>query len=432
MAALKPGSTSEETKKQTWPTKLGFLTRCMLARRRTERPSSPTSAQTLYDNFQEEAASGAGQGFTVWPIPYTSTLNDASPALSEITAEPNVPRQLCQFSYAELKHATRNFAFHTLLGEGGFGRVYKGWVNESGTTPVKPGTGLPVAVKSLNPESRQGHREWLAEVNYLSVLHHPNLVKLVGYCMEGDKRMLVYEFMARGSLESHLFRRCSPLPWHLRIKIVLDAAKGLSYLHEEAGRPVIFRDFKASNVLLDAYIHTLALTLFNLIVCSCQEFNAKLSDFGLAKDGPQGDRTHVSTRVMGTYGYAAPEYVLTGRLTSKSDVYSFGIVLLELLTGRPAVDKRRPKHFRSLLEWAVPYMHDRNQFLSLMDPFLDHCFPVRGAQQAIRLAARCIQRDPSARPHMSEAATILKTISELTGYPESSPLVRFSSPRSSF
>ncbi|KAJ6719493.1 hypothetical protein OIU79_007204 [Salix purpurea] len=181
----------------------------------------------------------------------------------------------------------------------------KGWVEENGTAPVKPGTGLTVAVKTLNHDGLQGHKEWLAEVNFLGDLVHPNLVKLIGYCIEDDQRLLVYEFMPRGSLENHLFRRSLPLPWSIRMKIALGAAEGLAFLHEEAERPVIYRDFKTSNILLDA------------------DYNAKLSDFGLAKDGPEGDKTHVSTRVMGTYGYAAPEYVMTGHLTSRSDVYSF-------------------------------------------------------------------------------------------------------------
>ncbi|XWS69763.1 hypothetical protein CRYUN_Cryun04dG0206900 [Craigia yunnanensis] len=158
--------------------------------------------------------------------------------------------------------------------------MQKGWFEENGTAPVKPGTGLTVAVKTLNHDGLQGHKEWLAEVNFLGDLVHPNLVKLIGYCIEDDQRLLVYEFMPRGSLENHLFRRSLPLPWSTRMKIALGAAKGLAFLHEEAERSVIYRDFKTSNILLDS------------------DYNAKLSDFGLAKDGPEGDKTHVSTRVM--------------------------------------------------------------------------------------------------------------------------------------
>ncbi|MCO5567834.1 hypothetical protein L7F22_021530 [Adiantum nelumboides] len=213
-----------------------------------------------------------------------------------------------KFQFNELKSATRNFRPDSIVGEGGFGHVFKGWIQEHGTAPAKPGTGLVVAVKILNPNGLQGHKEWLAEVDYLGELHHSNLVNLIGYCSEGENLLLVYEFMEKGSLEQHLFRRATPLPWTIRMKIALGAAKGLAFLH---GRdpPIIFRDFKTSNILLD------------------NDYTAKLSDFGLARDGPQGDKSHVSTRVMGTYGYAAPEYVMTGRLTARSDIYSFGVVL---------------------------------------------------------------------------------------------------------
>ncbi|KAI5016784.1 hypothetical protein ZWY2020_006673 [Hordeum vulgare] len=206
------------------------------------------------------------------------------------------------FTFNDLRTATRNFRPDSVLGEGGFGSVFKGWIDEKTLAPTKPGTGMVIAVKKLNQESYQGHREWLAEVNYLGQLSHPNLVKLVGYCVEDEQRLLVYEFMPRGSLENHLFRRSThfqPLSWNLRMKIAHGAAKGLAFLHSDKAK-VIYRDFKTSNILLDA------------------NYDAKLSDFGLAKDGPTGDKSHVSTRVMGTYGYAAPEYLATGHLTTKA------------------------------------------------------------------------------------------------------------------
>ncbi|KAK1360630.1 putative serine/threonine-protein kinase PIX7 [Heracleum sosnowskyi] len=220
--------------------------------------------------------------------------NDAQNSLDIPNSKNKMLRQLLQFTFQELKSATGNFRPDSILGEGGFGFVFKGWIEENGTTPAKPGSGITVTVKSLKLDGLQGHREWVAEVDFLGQLHHHNLVKLIGYCIEDDQRLLVYEFMTRGSLENHLFRRTVPLPWSNRIKIALGAAKGLAFLHA-GSEPVIYRDFKTSNILLDS------------------EYNAKLSDFGLAKAGPQGDKTHVSMRVVGTYGYAAPEYVMTGK-----------------------------------------------------------------------------------------------------------------------
>ncbi|KAJ0252975.1 Protein kinase domain-containing protein [Hirschfeldia incana] len=319
-----------------------------------------------------------------------------------ISGELKYSSKLRIFMFNDLKLATRNFRPESLLGEGGFGCVFKGWIEENGTAPVKPGTGLTVAVKTLNPDGLQGHKEWLAEINFLGNLVHPSLVKLVGYCMEDDQRLLVYEFMPRGSLENHLFRRTLPLPWSVRMKIALGAAKGLAFLHEEAEKPVIYRDFKTSNILLDA------------------EYNAKLSDFGLAKDAPDEKKSHVSTRVMGTYGYAAPEYVMTGHLSTKSDVYSFGVVLLEMLTGRRAVDKTRPNGEQNLVECARPHLLDKKRFYRLLDPRLEGHYSIKGAQKATQVAAQCLNRDCKARPKMSEVVEALKTLPSLKDFASSS------------
>ncbi|KAI8022147.1 putative serine/threonine-protein kinase PBL3 [Camellia lanceoleosa] len=305
----------------------------------------------------------------------------------EMLLSPN----LKPFSFNELKH-TKNFRPDSLLGEGGFGYVFKGWIDEHTLTAAKPGTGMVIAVKKLKPEGFQGHKEWLTEVNYLGQLHHPNLVKLIGYCSEGDNRLLVYEFMPKGSLENHLFRRGpQPLSWAIRIKVAIGAAKGLSFLHD-AKSQVIYRDFKASNILLDA------------------DFNAKLSDFGLAKAGPTGDRTHVSTQVMGTHGYAAPEYVATGRLSAKSDVYSFGVVLLELLSGHRAVDKSKAGVEQNLVDWAKPYLGDKRKLFRIMDTKLEGQYPQKGAYAAATVALQCLSTEPKLRPRMAE---VLATLQQL-------------------
>ncbi|XP_068635270.1 probable serine/threonine-protein kinase PBL15 [Aristolochia californica] len=296
------------------------------------------------------------------------------------------------FQLSELRAITQNFSSNFLLGEGGFGTVHKGYVDDKMRLGLKA---QAVAVKLLDIEGLQGHREWLAEVIFLGQLRHQHLVKLIGYCCEEEERLLVYEFMPRGSLENHLFRRISiSLPWATRLKIAIGAAKGLAFLHE-AETPVIYRDFKASNVLLDS------------------DFTAKLSDFGLAKMGPEGEDTHVTTRVMGTHGYAAPEYVMTGHLTTKSDVYSFGIVLLELLTGRRSMDKTKPKNQQNLVDWTKPYLTSSRKLRFIMDPKLGGQYSVKGAKEVAGLALRCVSSNPKDRPRMSAVVETLEGLQHL-------------------
>ncbi|CAA3030028.1 probable serine threonine- kinase PBL23 [Olea europaea subsp. europaea] len=291
------------------------------------------------------------------------------------------------FTFNELSVATQGFNTETLIGEGGFGRVYKGHIESKN---------IDVAVKQLDRNGFQGNREFLVEVLILSLLHHPNLVNLVGYCSDGDQRILVYEYMANGSLEDHLLnigRDKKPLDWNTRIKVAAGAAKGLEYLHETANPPVIYRDFKASNILLD------------------ESFNPRLSDFGLAKLGPTGDKTHVSTRVMGTYGYCAPEYASTGKLTTKSDVYSFGVVFLELITGRRVIDNSRPSEEKNLITWAQPLFKDKKMFHLMADPLLEGNYPEKALSQALVVAAMCLQEEASTRPLISDIVTALDYLS---------------------
>lgn len=299
---------------------------------------------------------------------------------------------LIAFTFAELKLITGNFRQDHLLGGGGFGSVYKGLITEDLREGLQP---LQVAVKVHDGDnSYQGHREWLAEVIFLGQLSHPNLVKLIGYCCEDEQRVLIYEYMSRGSVENVLFSRVLlPLPWSIRMKIAYGAAKGLAFLHE-AEKPVIYRDFKTSNILLD------------------QDYNAKLSDFGLAKDGPIGDKTHVSTRIMGTYGYAAPEYIMTGHLTPRSDVYSFGVVLLELLTGRKSLDKSRPAREQNLTDWAIPLLKEKKKLLNIVDPRLEGDYPIKGVHKAAMLAYHCLNRNPKARPLMRDIVDSLEPLQE--------------------
>ncbi|KAJ3691350.1 hypothetical protein LUZ61_020514 [Rhynchospora tenuis] len=312
------------------------------------------------------------------------------------------------FTFAELKGATRNFKPETVLGEGGFGKVYKGWVEEKTLNPSKSGIGIMVAVKKLNPASVQGLEEWQSEVNFLGRLSHPNLVKLLGYCWEDKELLLVYEFMAKGSLENHIFLRGTSnetLSWDLRLKILIGAARGLVFLHSSE-RQVIYRDFKASNILLDS------------------NYNAKLSDFGLAKHGPEGGKSHVTTRVMGTFGYAAPEYVATGHLYVKSDVYGFGVVLLEMLTGLRALDPNRPQGQHNLVKYAKPFLANRRKLARIMDQQLEGQYNTKGALKAARLSLQCINGDPKSRPSMKE---VLETLEQIEAIKRRSKDARLSS-----
>ncbi|XP_011089472.1 probable serine/threonine-protein kinase PBL19 [Sesamum indicum] len=300
------------------------------------------------------------------------------------------------FTFSQLKSATRGFSRSLVIGEGGFGCVYRGRVKV-----VDSGSGLEsdvdVAIKQLNRNGCQGHKEWINEVNFLGVVKHPNLVKLVGYCADDDERgiqrLLVYELMCNKSLEDHLLSRsASPLPWIVRLKIAQDAARGLAYLHEEMEFQLIFRDFKTSNILLD------------------EDFNAKLSDFGLARQGPSAGLSHVSTSVVGTVGYAAPEYVHTGRLTAKSDVWSFGVVLYELITGRRVLERNLPRGEQKLLEWVRPYVSDPKKFHLILDPRLEGQNCMKSAQRLASLANKCLMKHPRSRPKMSEVIEMLGSI----------------------
>ncbi|KAI4321671.1 hypothetical protein MLD38_035028 [Melastoma candidum] len=302
---------------------------------------------------------------------------------------------LKMFTLAELRSATRNFRPDTVLGEGGFGRVFKGWVNETTLAPSKVGVGIPVAVKKSSPDSPQGLREWQAEVKFLGKYSHPNLVKLIGYCWEEKQFLLVYEYMSNRSLENHLFRRdVDPLDWETRLKVAIGAACGLAFLHNSE-KSVIYRDFKASNILLD------------------EEFNAKLSDFGLAKLGPADGDSHVSTRILGTYGYAAPEYVATGHLYINSDVYGFGVVLLELLSGLQAMDTSRPSKQHNLVEWVKPMLFDRRKIKKIVDPRLENRYPSKAAVQVAELILRCLEVDQRKRPSMENVLETLEHISKI-------------------
>ncbi|KAK4757820.1 hypothetical protein SAY87_019121 [Trapa incisa] len=301
------------------------------------------------------------------------------------------------FTLPELKLATNGFSRLLKIGEGGFGSIYKGTIKRLDGK----GQMITVAIKKLNPAGMQGHKQWVAEVQFLGVLDHPNLVKLIGYCAadseRGIQRLLVYEFMPNKSLDDHLFNKAyATLSWTARLQILIGAAQGLAYLHEGLEAQVIHRDFKSSNILLD------------------EDFEARLSDFGLAREGPTAGHTHVSTAGVGTLGYAAPDYIESGHLTSKSDVWSFGVVLYEVLTGRRSLDMNRPKPEQKLLDWVRQYHADSRKFVMIIDPCLENQFSVAAARMIAKLADGCLQKSAKERPKMSEVVRVLMDASQLS------------------
>ncbi|CAN6305686.1 unnamed protein product [Urochloa humidicola] len=289
------------------------------------------------------------------------------------------------FSYEELAAATSGFSAANLLGQGGFGYVHKG---------VLAGSGKEVAVKQLKSGSGQGEREFQAEVEIISRVHHRHLVSLVGYCIAGSQRLLVYEYVPNNTLEHHLYSKPGGpvMDWPTRMKIALGSAKGLAYLHEDCHPRIIHRDIKAANILLDA------------------NFEAMVADFGLAKL-TSDTNTHVSTRVMGTFGYLAPEYASSGKLTDRSDVFSFGVMLLELITGRRPIDTANYME-DSLVDWARPLLAaalaGEAGLEELVDPRLGGEYSAVEVERMAACAAASTRHSAKRRPKMSQIVRALE------------------------
>ncbi|KAF8399259.1 hypothetical protein HHK36_015124 [Tetracentron sinense] len=293
------------------------------------------------------------------------------------------------FTYNDLVEVTNGFSEQNFLGEGGFGSVHKGSLPD----------GREVAVKQLKIGGAQGDREFRAEVEIISRVHHRHLVSLVGYCIFEHQRLLVYDYVPNNNLYYHLHEEGRPvMDWATRVKVAAGAARGIAYLHEDCHPRIIHRDIKSSNILLD------------------NNFEALVSDFGLAKLALDA-YTHVTTRVMGTFGYMAPEYASSGKLTEKSDVYSFGVVLLELITGRKPVDASQPLGDESLVEWARPLLShalDNQDFEGLADPRLNKNVVESEMFRMIEAAAACVRHSALKRPRMGQVVRTLDCIGDST------------------
>ncbi|XP_042013975.1 probable serine/threonine-protein kinase At1g01540 [Salvia splendens] len=285
------------------------------------------------------------------------------------------------YTLRELEEATNEFADENVIGEGGYGIVYKGVLEED----------HKVAVKNLLNNRGQAEREFKVEVEAIGRVRHKNLVRLLGYCAEGTHRMLVYEYVNNGNLEQWLHGDvgpCSPLTWEIRMNIILGTAKGLTYLHECLEPKVVHRDIKSSNILLD------------------RQWHAKVSDFGLAKL-IGSEKSYITTRVMGTFGYVAPEYASTGMLNERSDVYSFGILVMEIITGRHPVDYGRPTGEVNLVDWLKTMVSNRESE-GVLDPKLPDKPSTRALKRALLVALRCVDPNAQKRPKMGHIVHMLE------------------------
>ncbi|KAG7647353.1 unnamed protein product [Arabidopsis thaliana] len=332
---------------------------------------------SMYNNSQQQQSSmGNSYGTAGGGYPHHQMQSSGTPDSAILGSGQT------HFSYEELAEITQGFARKNILGEGGFGCVYKGTLQD----------GKVVAVKQLKAGSGQGDREFKAEVEIISRVHHRHLVSLVGYCISDQHRLLIYEYVSNQTLEHHLHGKGLPvLEWSKRVRIAIGSAKGLAYLHEDCHPKIIHRDIKSANILLD------------------DEYEAQVADFGLARLNDT-TQTHVSTRVMGTFGYLAPEYASSGKLTDRSDVFSFGVVLLELVTGRKPVDQTQPLGEESLVEWARPLLLkaiETGDLSELIDTRLEKRYVEHEVFRMIETAAACVRHSGPKRPRMVQVVRAL-------------------------
>ncbi|XP_052484033.1 pto-interacting protein 1 isoform X2 [Gossypium raimondii] len=341
---------------------------------------------------EDDIHKASGNGSFMANTPASNSGGHGYQAREAVTRDPRPvtiqPIAIPAITVDELKEMTDNFGMKSLIGEGSYGRVYYGILK----------SGNAAAIKKLD-SSKQPEQEFLAQVSMVSRLKDENVVQLLGYCVDGSLRFLAYEYASNGSLHDRLHGKkgvkgAQPGPvlsWTQRVKIAYGAAKGLEYLHEKAHPHIIHRDIKSSNLLL------------------FDDDVAKIADFDLSNQAPDATARLHSTRVLGTFGYHAPEYAMTGTLSSKSDVYSFGVILLELLTGRKPVDHTLPRGQQSLVTWATPKLSE-DKVKQCVDGRLNGEYPPKALAKLAAVAALCVQYEADFRPNMSIVVKALQPL----------------------
>ncbi|KAI4298743.1 hypothetical protein L6164_032264 [Bauhinia variegata] len=350
---------------------------------RASRTNLPIATNNVTPQMQEQRVKSSAVIADLKPPPAEKVMVEMVPTKNGSVKRMKSPITATSYTVASLQSATNSFSQEFIIGEGSLGRVYKAEFPNGKIMAIKK---IDNAALSLQEEDN-----FVEAVSNMSRLRHPNIVVLVGYCVEHGQRLLVYEYIGNGNLHDmlHFVEDSSKvLSWNARVRIALGTARALEYLHEVCLPSVVHRNLKSANILLD------------------EELNPHLSDCGLAALTPNTER-QVSTQMVGSFGYSAPEFALSGVYTVKSDVYSFGVVMLELLTGRKPLDSSRPKSEQSLVRWATPQLHDIDALAKMVDPALNGMYPAKSLSRLADIIALCVQPEPEFRPPMSEVVQAL-------------------------